>query len=84
MRHADIHPDPKPDKPEAFYDHYVALLVSLGTAECGLSLTDARQLAHEVLLASCGNVNRIPDVRLWLTATMRSAARLRQEPHVSR
>ena len=84
MRRTHIHPDPKPDAPEAFYDHYIPLLVALGTAECGLSQPDAQKLAHEVLVASCANVARIPDLRAWLTATMRSAARLRQETHAAR
>lgn len=75
---------PKPDTPAAFYDHYRSALVVLGTSECGLSRTDAQNVAHEVLMASLGNKNRIPDMHAWLTATMRSAAQTYKETHVTR
>lgn len=84
MRPPEPHPDPKPDSHEAFYDHYLPLLVSLGISECGLSQAEAREVAHAVLAASVGSVSRIPDMRAWLTATMRAAARLHRETHVTR
>jgi DNA-directed RNA polymerase specialized sigma24 family protein len=66
--------DPPADVHEAFYHRHLSALVQLGTSECGLSRRDARNLAHEVLVASLGNTARIPNLDAWLTATMRSAA----------
>lgn len=73
-----------PSSQEALYDHYLSLLTLLGTSECGLSHHAATHLAHEVLLASVGNSSRIPNLRAWLTAAMRSAAQLHQEKHGAR
>ena len=77
-------PEPSPDAPEAFYRHHMSRLVVLGTTECGLSRAEARNVAHEVLLASLGNAGRISNMRVWLTATMRAAARSRRESHAGR
>jgi hypothetical protein len=74
----------KPDTPEAFYDQHMSALVSLGTTECGLTRSEARNLAYEVLVASIGNVNRIANMSVWLTAAMRSAARTHRETHAPR
>ncbi|HYC93774.1 MAG TPA: hypothetical protein VEO54_31515 [Thermoanaerobaculia bacterium] len=84
MRPPKSRPDPTPHAPEAFYDHYIPLLVDLGTSECGLSRADAQKLAHEVLVVALGSVGRIDNMRAWLTATMRSAARLHQETDAAR
>jgi hypothetical protein len=59
---------------ETLYDHYIATLTHLGMSECGLSREAAQHLAHSVLMASLAHMDRVPDLRVWLTGAMVSAA----------
>jgi hypothetical protein len=62
------------DSVEALYEQYLAMLTDLGTSECGLSREEAQHLAHSVLMASIAHMDRVPDLRVWLTGAMLSAA----------
>ena len=59
----------------AMYNHYIAELSRIGRLEFKLTPAEARKIAHEVLVVSVLSVNRIANVRAWLTAAMRAAAK---------
>ena len=69
----------QPDTVTVTYNHYIAELSRIGTREFKLTPTEARNLAHEVLIASLGAAPRISQLRPWLNAAMRSAAKTRRE-----
>lgn len=65
----------EPDNLAAMYHQYVAELSQIGTREFKLTRSQSRSMAHAVLLASIGSQSRISNMRKWLTASMRAAAR---------
>jgi hypothetical protein len=65
----------EPDDLTAMYQHYIAELSRIGRREFKLTPAQSRNMAHEVLLASVAGQSRIGDMRTWLTAAMRAAAR---------
>ena len=59
------------------YNHYIAELSRIGRREFKLTPAEARKIAHEVLVVSVLSVSRISNVRAWLSAAMRAAAKHR-------
>ncbi|HYI10019.1 MAG TPA: hypothetical protein VEK57_13245 [Thermoanaerobaculia bacterium] len=56
------------------YEHYLGVLVLLGTSRLGLGEPVARELAHGVLVASLFHMQRVPDPGTWMAGAMAAAA----------
>lgn len=81
-----VRPDGTPDEATLLHEQYLPALIHVGTSEFGLPRPAARALACDVLMASLGAASRISDLRTWLIAAMRAAAKSYQQrtDHASR